>query len=130
VTEEERAEVSQRILEELDQEHARRMAKSQPREDAPDPMSREVEDREAEIARLRVEIRDQFFAEHGYIRYRDSRGAEIWLTPDEHAKRLKRRSRRRDDEGTPGSGDTARRAALFLGVLVLAVVVGLVLGAR
>lgn len=82
--------------------------------------------REAEIQRLRLEAQESFYAEKGYVRYTDSRGRTSWI-PEAAAERKKRRKKRRKSNLLPAKLEQ-RTIAIYLGILVLAVVVGLVVG--
>ena len=79
--------------------------------------------RDAELAQLRLEVRELFWKEQNYVPYTDSRGVEIWLTPEEHDKRKRARRRRVKQYEEVWTG-TIKARLVFVGVLALAVVLG------
>lgn len=84
-------------------------------------------DHNAEVNRLREELRARFHREHGYKRYVDGTGREVWLTPEEYAWRMSRRRSRRRHPLYSTSLGRRRQWVLYGLVAVLAVVLGLVL---
>jgi hypothetical protein len=123
---EEREEWTRRFREEAKNEHERRMQKA-PHPSALQDEAWEEARKEAEIARIRSETRKEFWQDNGYIRYVDSRGAELWLTESEYKRRTTRR-KKRQRVFTPDWGGRAARGLMLLGVIALAVIIGLFLG--
>jgi len=127
-SDDERRELEARFRSEAAAEHQKRMEKAQ-NPDRPDAEPVDFRDRGSEMAKLRGQVREEFFVAHGYVKYRDTRGAEIWLTVDEVERRNRRKKRRKNNQ--PENRDSpVRRIAVLIGVVVLAVVVGLALGSR
>ena len=92
-----------------------------------EPMSVDAEReeliRQAEMVRIRQDVEHAFYRERGYVQYTDSRGIISYLPADEVARR-KRRHHKRKRRFPRKQG----RSWLFVvGVLVLAVLVGLMI---
>jgi len=114
------AEDEDRRRQERHQEESRLRKKRVHEEDA---------EREAELAVLKQKVREQFWQEKGYVRYKDSRGLESWVTPDEMERRERaRKARKKHARYEARWGGNFRQTLMFAGVLALAVVLGLVLG--
>ena len=130
LTDEEREAAQAQILRELEEEHGRRLGVlSRKREQLRTKNEREQQmQRDLEVAELRDEMRTRFYEERGYKQYVDSRGRESWLTPEEHEWRSRHRRRRRRHRFVPKlAGPRARTIALYAGMLVLAVVLGILI---
>jgi hypothetical protein len=89
--------------------------------------TRSKREREAELSAVRDEVRAEFYLERAYQLYTDSTGRELWLSPEEYeyrtTRRRKRKRRRRIEIVTP-----RRQTALyFVGMLAVAVLMGLAL---
>lgn len=130
LTDDERSEWEARFRTELEEEHAKRVeAQSEADRRRLSRKRTEEEEREAEVAKLRLQTREQFWKDNGYVKYIDSRGAELWLLPDEYERRMKARKRqKRNPVYEPLQAASTKQALLFLGVLALAVILGLALG--
>ncbi len=129
LTDQERQEAEAAFEAELLAEHER-IAESVAARKArrPDGRSRqEVEARRIELYELREKVRLRFYKEHGYRRYIDSTGREVWLTPEEFALRSKRRSRRRSHTLEQALPSKYRTVALYVGLALLALVLGFAL---
>jgi hypothetical protein len=126
LTPEERDEWARRFRDEAHDEHQRRMQKAAHPATAKDDAWEEAR-KEAEIARIRTHTRNKFWEENGYVRYVDSRGAEIWLTQAESERRTAKR-KRRQKVFTPDWGGRTARGLMLLGVIALAIVIGLFIG--
>ncbi len=130
LTETERKEWESRFRAEAEADDLRRQARdpSEGRRGSK-RVHREEAEREAELALIKQQVREQFWKEKGYVRYKDSRGLESWVSPEEMARReASRQSRRKYAHYEAKWGTNLRQAAMFVGVMVLAVVLGLVLG--
>lgn len=115
---------------EIEREDERRRAQSAEKAERKQHHVHEAEmRREAELAQLRLEVREQFWREQAYVPYTDSRGVEIWLTPEEHDKRKRARRRRVKKYEEVWSGSLKSRVT-FAGVLALAVILGWILVGR
>ena len=134
LNDDEKADWRERFLAEAAQEHERRMGRSEAKKQEQNKVARtnsarEELEREAEIARLRLEVREAFWIQQGYVAYVDSRGTRLWLTPDEYEERMSRRKRKKKP-GMPklAMPEIPQRVVLVAVVLGLAVVVGLFVG--
>jgi hypothetical protein len=125
LTPEERERWTEHFRDEVKNEHDRRIQKA-PHPSALQDEAWEEARREAEIARIRTETRKKFWQDNGYVRYIDSRDAEVWLTKEEYERRTTRR-RKRSRVFTPDWGGRAGRGLMLLGVIALAVILGLFL---
>ena len=113
MTEQERETLARQTLLQLEEDHARRVARltTVSREEE----SRKASDGERERARLVLETRQRFYEERGYISYTNSRGEVEWLLPDEAARRTRRRDRHNRHLA---QSSEARRRWVLLGVTV------------
>ena len=141
LTDDERKQAEASILEDLDREHARRLdALDRKRERLRTRRDHELHlQHEHEVAELREELRARYYTERGYRLYVDSRGRESWLTPEEYEWRTKYRRRRKRNQGLVGfirkikpdiaipKGRAIWTWAVYLGMMVLAVVLGVAL---
>lgn len=88
---------------------------------------RNERERESELATMRDEVRAEFYLERGYQLYTDSTGRELWLSPEEYeyrtTRRRKRKKKRRLEIVTP----RRQTAMYFVGMLAIAVLMGLAL---
>ncbi len=132
LTEDERREWERRFRDEAEQEDARRRAAASEAESQRlRSLHRAEQQREAELAQLKLEVRESVWKEKGYVRHTDSRGVQIWISPEEHNKRnARRRKRRKSPRFIEKWGERGQGALVFAGVLALAVVLGLALSAR
>jgi hypothetical protein len=131
LSDEERREIEARLRAELEHEHEARALHGDRTIEQRDDDRRAAEIvRESEVAKLRAEVKAAFWSERGFQRYVDSRGTEHWLTPDEYERRMQRRKHRRPRNDPQKRNAALRRIAVFVGVLVLAIVIGLALGSR
>ncbi len=91
MTEQERETLARQTLLQLEEDHARRVARltTVSREEE----SRKASDAERERSKLVLETRQRFYEERGYVSYTNSRGEVEWLLPDEAARRIRRRDR-------------------------------------
>lgn len=124
LTDEEKQKHSAAILAELAERHA-----AQAEAPTSKPVAKHTADaeREAEIARLRLELQAQFHQDNGYVRYVDSRGTERWLSPEEAERRSKRRKGKRRPVFEAQWTSRARNVGIALAIVALAVALGLAL---
>jgi hypothetical protein len=124
LTDEERRAYEDRFRAEVEQEEARRAALASKQDER--TRQKEQEERAAEVAGLRLQVRQRFWEEKGYVRHIDSRGAESWIRPEEHARRLKHRQQR-TKRATANLlyGERARQLVLVVTLVFLAFVAGL-----
>lgn len=131
LSEEERHQAEARILEELEEEHARRLRRLEHKRQRVRSKRDEQAQREKDlvVAEMRDSMRHEFYTERGYKLYIDSRGRENWLTPEEFDWRTKyRRRRRRKRRWVPSLRGTRMRTVLIYGgMLLLAVVLGMLI---
>lgn len=128
LTEEERQALAAEFREQLAAEHEQRLVKHAERERRrQDRHARgESVDRQVALSDLKETVRADFYKEHGYRRYVDSTGREIWLTPEEYEVRMARRKARR--QGSPGALPSRGGPWIaYVVVAVLAVVLGMIL---
>jgi hypothetical protein len=136
LTDDEKAHWRERFLSEVAQEHERRTAAAAEQKSTTEHKKaertrsgREELEREAEIARLRLKVREEFWQERGYVAYTDSRGTRLWLTPDEYEERMARRKRRRKPTFAKNPWEAVPKRAVFVAIVLgLAVLVGLFVG--
>ncbi len=128
LSEEERKQAEALILEELEEEHARRLRRLEQKQQRVRSKheQRAQREKELQIAEMRDEMRHEFYTERGYKLYIDSRGRENWLTPEEYEWRTTvRRRRRRRRQFVPSlKGTRLRTVLIYAGLLVMAVVLG------
>ena len=132
MTEAERIEAEALIRAELEAEHNQRVegvaaSKLRAAERRGDKNSQH---RREEMDALRIELQHKFYTENGYQIYVDSRGDELWLSPEEYAWRVKRRGNRKRNkrkkfETVPGL--QPRIIAFYIAGAALAVTIGLML---
>lgn len=131
LTEDERKAAEARIIEELEEEHARRLRRLEHKRQRVRSKREEEAQREKEliVAEMRDKMRHEFYSERGYKLYIDSRGRENWLTPEEYEWRTKvRRRRTRTREWVPSfKGARLNTVLIYAGMLVLAVVLGVLI---
>lgn len=131
LSEEERKEAEARILDELQEEHERRLRRLEHKQRRVRSKREQQALREKElvVAEMREQMRHDFYTERGYKLYVDSRGRENWLTPEEFEWRTKyRRRRRRNRQIVPSfKGTRLRTVLIYAGLLVFAVVLGVFL---
>jgi hypothetical protein len=131
LSEEERQQAEVRILEELEEEHARRLRRLEHKRQRVRSKREQEAQREKDlvVAEIRDKMRHEFYTERGYKLYIDSRGRENWLTPEEFEWRTKyRRRRRRQRRWVPSLRGTRMRTVLIYGgMLLLAVVLGMLI---
>ncbi len=84
------------------------------------------EQRVRETNKIKEKVRAEFHAKQGYKRYFDSTGRELWLTAEEFELRTKRRKHRRRVFEPEAAGRT-RTVLFYLGLLLVAVVMGFLL---
>ena len=131
LNEEERKQAEERILEELEEEHARRIRRLEHKRQRVRSKRDQEAQREKElvVAEMRDKMRHDFYTKRGYKLYIDSRGRENWLTPEEYEWRTKyRRRRRRRPSMVPKiRGTRLRTVLIYGGMLALAVIVGMLI---
>ncbi len=90
---------------------------------------RRSERKERDLALLRADVREQYYRDNDYMEYTDSQGHRLWLSPEEYAWRVRRRSRNRVRRRRVVWVPTTRgRVVLFyLGLAALAVITGILL---
>ncbi|MCK6524881.1 hypothetical protein L6R49_26050 [Myxococcota bacterium] len=121
MTEQERETLARQTLLQLEEDHARRVARisTVTREEE----VRKASDAERERARLVLETRQRFYEERGYVSYTNSRGEIEWLLPDEAARRIRRRERHNRHLAQTSE---ARRRWILLGVTLVCFALGAV----
>ena len=127
---EEREEAEARFEAELAEQHADRQDAVQRRRRRRSGQRSTSDEDERMIALydLREEVRQRFYKEHGYKRYVDSTGREVWLSPDEYAQRVRRRRRRSRSEGINDRlSANSRQLLLYAGLGLFALVLGFAL---
>lgn len=131
LTRDEKNEAEAEFEAELAAEHAKRTDAVQRRKArrSGGRSSHEEDQRRIELYELREEVRERFYKEHGYRRYVDSTGREVWLSPEEYEQRTRRRKRRRRQTASLDAplGNKTRTALLYGGLALLAVVLGFAL---
>lgn len=125
----EASEARRRFEEELQADHDERVAKVARREARArrKGSEREREQRHAALNALRAEVQAEFHKKNGYKLYTDSTGRKHWLTPDEYDFRMARRKRRRHRVLEPVVGDRSRNILFMVGMVMLAVLLGVAL---
>jgi hypothetical protein len=116
----------EKILGELEREHAERLEKLAARKDRARLKSRErQEDLRAESEKkLKAELRDRFYEEHGYVEYVDGSGRREWVPKEEYEWRMRRRKRSRKSD-LPMSNRMREVVVTALAVLVV-IMIGIV----
>ena len=123
MTDEERAEWQARYRAEVEEEDRRRRVQTE----ATEKRRQQTEDREVELAIIRQTAREAYYQEQGYVRYKDSRGTEIWLPADEYEQRTKRKKHRRN-RFFENLGVKGQRFLLVAAIVFLGIALGLILG--
>lgn len=126
LTEDEKQKIADQIRSEVTEKYRKRaddLASGKKQRPMASTVDSEAE-RDAEVARLRLEVMDQFHKDHNFVRYVDSRGQERWLSPEEYDHMRNRRRRRRRPIYEPIWGNWFRRAMFMAGALVVAVLLG------
>lgn len=82
-----------------------------------------------EQRKLRRSIEEEYWTERGYQKYVTRHGKTLWLTPDEYRERKARR-RKRSKKSRNSSNDfilrqRLQKAAMYLGILLLGILLGL-----
>lgn len=123
--EEERQRIEQELREQLEQEHQDRVSKASTR-----GKPRASRSEEYERAVVAKELRERFYEEKGYVRYKNSRGEVEWLLPEEAERRKQARKRRKRRKRPKGhSGEREPLSPVAWGVLILGfLTLGLFLG--
>lgn len=116
---EERAAALARIREDLEREHSGRIERLSHWQTSR-PSSRT---REAELSRMREEMRQNFYKEKGYVRISDG-GRDKWVPPEEAQWRSKRRSGRPRRALAPGRPNMT---AIYVLLVVVAIAIGALL---
>lgn len=125
LSEDERRAMEEQYRREVREEHERRSALINHER----PLSSDEElARQVELARVRHQVREDFWKEQGYVKYLDSRGAESWVTPQEFAERWERRKARQRPWQEFLLDGIGKRILVLAVVVTIAVVVGIVLG--
>lgn len=123
LNDEERAQFVARFRDEVEAEHARREAR---RRLTPSKAEQEDRLREAELARLRRQVREAWFEEHGYVKVLDGRGNARWVHPDDAERRKKKK--RRAPIVVAQWTDNKRRMLIAAAVVAVAIVLGVLIG--
>ncbi len=116
----------EKILEELEREHAERLEKLASRKERARIRSRErgEELRAESEKKLKNELRDRFYEEHGYVEYVDGSGRREWVPKEEYEWRMRRRKRSRKSD-LPMSNRMREVIVTALAVLVV-IAIGIV----
>jgi cobalamin biosynthesis Mg chelatase CobN len=124
LNEREQAELEARTRAELETQYAAAQARRETAASRATDRDTEKEEREREKAAREVKqkVTEQFWAEKGYVLYKDSRGRTSWL-PREQAERRLAARKRAQKKVTRQSG-----LGVTLALIAIAVLIGLVLG--
>lgn len=128
----EKAQAEAAFLRELEEDHARRLARLAERESkaAARRAAGAADDRQIALTELREDVQARFYAERGYKQWTDSTGRTEWVPAEEYAWREMARSRRRRRRGPVAAGPAwgparlwpvygaAAAVAILLGVLL------------
>jgi hypothetical protein len=119
-------ELRQKILEELEQDHAERLEKLAHRKQR---AKERTQDRKEAVRlqgtkKLRDEVRDRFYDEKGYVEYVDGSGRREWVPKEEYEWRMRRRKRSRRSD-LPMS-NRMREVVATAVALVIVVLIGIV----
>jgi len=121
--------IEQEALAQLEEEHRRRIVSMERRRSrAQERRSRGTNNgEEAAIHDIQDRVRQQFYEEHGYKRYVDSRGNAHWLIAEEYEWRMKHRKRtQKHRSGYSGIGKRQMRMRMVnVAVVVVAILAGL-----
>jgi hypothetical protein len=119
-------ELREKILEELEQEHAERLEKLAHRKQRAHERTEERKQalRAHGTKKLRDEIRDRFYDEKGYVEYVDASGRREWVPKEEYEWRMRRRKRSRRSD-LPMSRRMREVVATAV-ALVIVVLIGIV----
>jgi hypothetical protein len=93
----EKAQAEAAFLREMEEDHARRLARLAERESkaAARRAAGAADDRQVALTELREDVQARFYRERGYKQWTDSTGRTEWVPPEEYAWREKARGRRR-----------------------------------
>ena len=116
---------------ELEAEHELRGERLRQRRQHAKARARDKADerRRIEESLVREQVREEFYKEKGYKLYTDSTGRELWLSPEEFEWRQKRHrhGRRKRKIYEPALNNQGRVWLFYVGLLILAIVVGIAL---
>lgn len=104
------------------EEHHRRSELMRAREDEDVELAKQ-----AELLHMRMQVREQFWKDQGYVRYTDSRGQESWVTPEEYELRMERRRARGRPWQEMFYSEEVRNVLIGVVVLGVAVALGILL---
>ena len=129
LTEEEREEFVAEVAAQLNKERQLYEARTERRESrvAEKKARRRMESHREELATLRDVTVEKFWTDYGFVKYTDSRGAIHWLPPDQYEGRMHHRKRRRAPTYQYVFERRGRIVAVYLGMVVLAVLLGVLL---
>ena len=128
LSEQERRDLIEGYLSELEAEHARREQSVRVRRRSKRSKEMEEQLRLEEMERIRNELRLQFYEENGYQQSVDRTGRTVWLSPAEfNARTRKRRKKSRRYKIDPRRVIRLRDIGLFILMCVSAVGIGLML---
>ncbi len=123
----------QQILDELEQEHQEREERAQRKAERRKQKRQVEKQRSKAVEELRTNMRRDFYKSKGYEERIDPTGRRVYLSPTELENKKRKKSRRRKKSVTVstwfkelGLGDWP----VYLGIAVLAVVVGLILAGK
>jgi hypothetical protein len=119
-------ELRERILDELEQEHAERLEKLASRKRRAKERTEERKEalRLEGTKKLRDELRDRFYDEKGYVEYVDASGRHEWVPKEEYEWRMRRRKRSRRSD-LPMSNRMREVVATVVALLIV-VLIGIV----
>jgi hypothetical protein len=126
LTEDEKREFAEKFKADLAEKYRQRALESAlpKRERAMASTADPEAERDAEFAKLRLELLDEFHKANHFVRHIDSRGHERWLSADEYERMQNRRRRKKRAIYEPIWGGSMKRTALLGIGLVLAAVLG------
>ena len=128
LSEEERRELVNSYLAELEEEHVRRESAAQARRTTRRSPEMEEQLRQEETNRIRNELRLRFYEQNGYQQSVDRTGRTVWLSPAEHdARKRKRRRKSKRYKLDSRRAIRLRDIGLFVLMCASAVLIGLML---
>jgi hypothetical protein len=131
LTEDEASQVESTFRSELEAEHESRQEAQHLRQEKAQgrQQARRREKQVLAESEIKERVRAQFYKDKGYKLYTDSAGRQHWLTPEEYDWRMRARDQR--DKGRrsfePSHIAHRRKAIMYAGAALLAVIMGLIL---
>lgn len=123
----------QQILDELEQEHQEREERAQRKAERRKQKRQVEKQRSKAVEELRSQMRREFYKSKGYEERIDPTGRRVYLSPTELENKKRKKSRRRKKNVTVSSWFKELglgEGPVYLGIAVLAVIVGLILAGK